>query len=94
MKEEQIKRAAIAVAETEAGIILFRALAETCGFHLADLVVNRATGIVDPIATTLNVERRRVYLDFRRHLPAEMLAKIEFPAPVAAEEQTAKKEEK
>lgn len=95
MKEEQIKKAVLSVAETEAGVLLFRALAWKCGFTSADIAVNRATGLVDPIATMLNVERRRLYLELRQYLPFEILQKIEFSAPEAAEAaQTIKKEEK
>lgn len=91
MKEEQIKKAVLSVAETEAGVLLFRALAWKCGFTSADIAVNRATGLVDPIATMLNVERRRLYLELRQYLPFEILQKIEFSAPMETKAETIKK---
>lgn len=94
MKEEQIKRAVAAVAETEAGQLLFRALAWKCGFAAADLAVNRATGLVDPVATMLNVERRRLYLELRRYISAEILQKIEFVSAPVAEAEIVKEEKK
>ena len=94
MKEEQIRRAVAAVSETEAGQMLFRALAWKCGCVAADLAVNRATGLVDPVATMLNVERRRLYLELRQYIPAEVLQKIEFAPAEVAEAEIVKTEEK
>ena len=84
MKEEQLAKAVAAVAETEAGVVFFKEMARTCGFHIGDIVVSPVNGLVDPVATTVNVERRRVYLHFRRMIPAAVRAKIEIEDEVKA----------
>lgn len=92
MKEDQIKMAVAAVAGTEAGVLFFREMARTCGFHLGDLIVSPVNGLVDPVATAINVERRRVYLHFRAMIPSESLIKIEFGTPSEAVQKVTKEE--
>ena len=95
MKEEQIKRAVAAVAETEAGQMFFRYLHGICGYAEDNLVVGG--GRVDPVATTVNEARRRLYVQIRRYVPVEQLKKIEYPAgeePSASPAETPKEEKR
>ncbi len=67
MKEEQIKRAVVTVAETEAGQMFFRYLHGICGYAEDNLVVGG--GRVDATATVINEARRRLYVQVRRYVP-------------------------
>jgi hypothetical protein len=77
-KPEEIRKAVATVAETEAGKVLLRYLHDICGFDQADRF-RRADGAVDPIGTTINVERRGVYVEIRKFVPIEVLKQTEYP---------------
>ena len=66
------------VAATDSGKQLIGMLRLLCGFDRADRVVD-ADGKLDPVGTSINVERRNVYIQIRNLVPVEILRDIEFP---------------
>lgn len=77
------------VAATDSGKKFIGMLRILCGFDQADRVVD-ANGKLDPVGTSINVERRNVYLQIRNLVPVEILRDIEFPP---AEVENARTEE-
>ena len=73
------RRAIVAnVAMTDSGKKFIGMLRTLCGFDQADRVVD-ADGKLDPVGTSINVERRNVYIQIRNLVPVEILRDIEFP---------------
>ena len=73
------RRAIVAnVAATDSGKKFIGMLRNICGFDVADRVID-SDGKLDPVATSINTERRGIYIHVRNLVPKEILRDIEFP---------------
>jgi hypothetical protein len=74
----KLKKAVEAVVATDNGKDLIKFLHRICGYDQDNLVLNRQTGEVDTVATTIHEGRRGVYLRVRALVPIEVLRQIEY----------------
>ena len=73
----QVQKAIIAIAETEAGVIYFRALMQRCYYQKSTVTGSPESGEINIYGTLFNEAQRRLYLDVRREIPKNILKKIE-----------------
>ncbi len=73
------------VANSAEGIHVFRHILWLTGFHAPLVTFSAQTGEVNAAASNYNVSKRDVWLEIRKHLPAELLRAIENPLEVTHE---------
>jgi hypothetical protein len=74
-----------AVAATPAGLEFLKYLHEICGQDQSSVYISPQTMTIDPMGTTFNEVRRRVYLQVRAYIPVEARRCIENPIEIKEE---------
>lgn len=76
-KNQKIIDAIVEVASTEAGRTFFQYLSTRCFYQVSTIVGDPQSHEINPYGTLFNEAQRRLYLDIRRHIPANIRRKIE-----------------